>query len=145
MSEEHKHDHGHEHGHEHDRSHEHGHENSHQHGLGHGHDHGHAHDHSHDHKTRFHDPQHAAEFDRRTSEIRDDLAEKLADMLALQGDEQILDLATGTDGSGRVDETSCCATVGLRLKQDGVSTSARPVLLSDVVAAIASESNSTPN
>src|SRR5437667_1073567 len=65
----------------------------------HGHDHGHAHDHSHDHKTRFHDPQHAAEFDRRTSEIRDDLAEKLADMLALQGDEQILDLATGT---GRV-------------------------------------------
>src|SRR5437870_13887139 len=65
----------------------------------HGHDHGHAHDHSHDHKTRFHDPQHAAEFDRRTSEIRDDLAEKLADMLALHGDEQILDLATGT---GRV-------------------------------------------
>src|SRR2546430_5710239 len=65
----------------------------------HGHDHGHAHDHSHDHKTRFHDPQHAAEFDRRTSEIRDDLAEKLADMLALQGDEQILGLATGT---GRV-------------------------------------------
>ena len=99
MSEEHKHDHGHDHGHEHDRSHEHGHENSHQHGLGHGHDHGHAHDHSHDHKTRFHDPQHAAEFDRRTSGIRDDLAEKLGDMLALQGDEQILDLATGT---GRV-------------------------------------------
>jgi ubiquinone/menaquinone biosynthesis C-methylase UbiE len=65
----------------------------------HGHDHRHAHDHSHDHKTRFHDPQHAAEFDRRTSEIRDDLAEKLADMLALQGDEQILDVATGT---GRV-------------------------------------------
>src|SRR3989475_658804 len=65
----------------------------------HKHDHGHAHDHSHDHKTRFHDPQHAAEFDRRTSEIRDDLSEKLADMLALQGDEQILDLATGT---GRV-------------------------------------------
>src|SRR5438270_3073187 len=54
-----------------------------------------------------------------------------------------LDLATGTDGSGRVDETSCCATVGIHLKQDGVSTSARPVLLSDVVAAIASESNST--
>src|SRR5438094_6931611 len=65
----------------------------------HKHDHGHAHDHSHDHKTRFHDPQHAAEFDRRTSGIRDDLAVKLADMLALQGDEQILDLATGT---GRV-------------------------------------------
>src|SRR3989475_304208 len=65
----------------------------------HKHDHGHEHDHSHDHKTRFHDPQHAAEFDRRTSEIRDDLAEKLADMLSLKGDEQILDVATGT---GRV-------------------------------------------
>src|SRR5438445_12106334 len=65
----------------------------------HGHDRGHAHDHSHDHKTRFHDPQHAAEFDRRTSGIRADLADKLAEMLALQGDEQILDLATGT---GRV-------------------------------------------
>src|SRR5438552_6624709 len=73
--------------------------NSHQYGLGHGHDHGHAHDYSHDHKTRFHDPQHVAEFDCRTLEIRDDLAEKLGDMLALQGDEQILDLATGT---GRV-------------------------------------------
>src|SRR5438093_2052531 len=74
----------------------------------HGHDHGHAHDHSHDHKTRFHDPQHAAEFDRRTSEIRDDLAEKLADMLALQAADQIVDLATGT---GRV-----ARTVAKRLK-----------------------------
>ncbi len=51
------------------------------------------------HKTHFHDPEHAAEFDRRTSEIHADLAEKLADMLALNGDEQILDVATGT---GRV-------------------------------------------
>src|SRR5438034_10558646 len=80
LSEEHKHDHGHDHGHEHDRSHEHGNENSHQHGLGHGHDHGHAHDHSHDHKTRFHDTQHAAEIDRRTSEILDDLAGQMGDM-----------------------------------------------------------------
>jgi len=63
------------------------------------HQHGHVHEHARDQKTGFHDPQHAAEFDRRISRIRDDLSEKLADMLALQGDEQILDLATGT---GRV-------------------------------------------
>jgi ubiquinone/menaquinone biosynthesis C-methylase UbiE len=50
-------------------------------------------------KTHFHDPEHAAEFDRRTSQIRADLAEKLAEMLNLQGNEQILDVATGT---GRV-------------------------------------------
>lgn len=69
---------------------------------GHRHDHGHKHEHSaggEHYKTRFHDPQHAAEFDRRTSEVRADLAEKLADMLALAGDERILDVATGT---GRV-------------------------------------------
>jgi ubiquinone/menaquinone biosynthesis C-methylase UbiE len=66
---------------------------------GHGHHHDHEHESGHRHKSRFHDPQHAAEFDRRTSEIRADLAEKLADMLALQGNERILDLATGT---GRV-------------------------------------------
>src|SRR5919197_2411645 len=84
--------HGHQQEHEHDHAHEHEHH-------GHEHDHGHQHTHRHDHNTRFHDPQHAAEFDRRSSQIRDDLAEKLADMLALQGDEQILDLATGT---GRV-------------------------------------------
>ena len=77
----------------------------HEHGHGHKHDHDHWHDHEHEHvhgherKTRFHDPQHAAEFDRRTSKIRADLAEKLADMLALQGDELLLDVATGT---GRV-------------------------------------------
>ena len=83
MADEHKHEHDHGHGHEHD------------------HDHGHRHEHGHGHErqTRFQDPQHAAEFDRRTSKIRADLAEKLADMLALQGDELLLDVATGT---GRV-------------------------------------------
>lgn len=75
----HKHDHSHAHGREHERE------------TGHGH--------RHEHKTRFHDPEHAAEFDRRSSQIRDELSEKLADMLALTGDEQILDVATGT---GRV-------------------------------------------
>jgi ubiquinone/menaquinone biosynthesis C-methylase UbiE len=110
---EHKHDHGdkhahdhephgheHSHGHEHDHSHEaHGHDHGHEHEHAHGHDHGHSHEHGHDQKTRFQDPQHAADFDRRTSRIRADLAEKLAEMLVLQGDERILDLATGT---GRV-------------------------------------------
>ena len=96
MSEEHKHEHKHNQGGEHEHD-QHGHEHDHTHHHGHEHDHGHSH--GHEHKTRFHDPQHAAEFDRRTSGIRTDLAEKLAEMLALQGDEQILDLATGT---GRV-------------------------------------------
>ncbi len=59
----------------------------------------HEHGHSHGHKTHFHDPEHAAEFDRRASQIRADLGEKLAEMLLLQGNEQILDVATGT---GRV-------------------------------------------
>src|SRR5438093_8771205 len=78
---------------------EHKHPHEHGHGDRHDHDHEHGHTHDHVHKTRFHDPQHAAEFDRRTSDIRADLAEKLADMLSLKGAEQILDLATGT---GRV-------------------------------------------
>ena len=78
---------------------EHKHPHEHGHGDRHDHDHEHGHKHDHVHKTRFHDPQHAAEFDRRTSDIRADLAEKLADMLSLKGDEQILDVATGT---GRV-------------------------------------------
>ncbi|MGH7827794.1 MAG: class I SAM-dependent methyltransferase [Candidatus Binatia bacterium] len=84
-----------------DHRHDHDHEHEHHHAHGHDHEHGHRHEHGHGHeqKTRFHDPQHAAEFDRRTSKIRDDLADKLAEMLALQGDEQILDVATGT---GRV-------------------------------------------
>ena len=117
MSEEHKHEHKHNHEHNHGTEHEHGHQHDHEpehgrehdhehvHGREHGHDHNHQHDHEHGqshghgHKTHFHDPQHAAEFDRRTSGIRADLADKLAEMLALQGDEQILDLATGT---GRV-------------------------------------------
>jgi ubiquinone/menaquinone biosynthesis C-methylase UbiE len=84
-----------------DHAHEHPHSDGHDHGRehGHSHDHGHKHGHSHDHKTRFDDPEHAAEFDRRSSRIRDELTEKLADMLALNGEEQILDVATGT---GRV-------------------------------------------
>ena len=110
MADEHKHQHGHQHGHEHDRGHEHkpareradeesqGHDHGHGHHE-HGHHHGHDHSHQHSDRGRFNDPQHAAEFDRRVSQVRNDLAEKLADMLALKGDEQILDLATGT---GRV-------------------------------------------
>ena len=94
---EHEGQHGHHHGHPHDADHRHGHE--HEHAHGHEHQDHHDHEHGHGHKTRFHDPEHAAEFDRRASEIRADLAEKLADMLALQGDEQVLDVATGT---GRV-------------------------------------------
>lgn len=66
----------------------------------HKHDHGHGHSHSHGHKTRFHDPAHAAEFDRRAmSDMRSSLTEKLIEMLNLKGDELVLDLATGT---GRV-------------------------------------------
>jgi ubiquinone/menaquinone biosynthesis C-methylase UbiE len=84
-----------------DHAHEHPHDHGHDHGPDHGHsrDQGHGHGHTHEHKTRFHDPEHAAEFDQRSSRIRDELSEKLADMLALNGDEQILDVATGT---GRV-------------------------------------------
>src|SRR5499426_1959852 len=95
----HAHDHVHEHGHEHAHDHEHGHSHKHGHDHEHGRAHEHEHSHGHGHKTHFHDPQHAAEFDRRTSGIRADLAEKLVEMLVLQGDERILDVATGT---GRV-------------------------------------------
>ncbi len=93
------------HEHSHASGHEHAHDHHHEHGQKHGHDHEHDHDHEHGHAHahgdmgRFNDPQHAAEFDRRASRIRAELGEKLADMLALQGDEQVLDLATGT---GRV-------------------------------------------
>jgi len=73
----------------------------HKHGQGDAHEHAHGAESGHGHKTRFHDPEHAAEFDRRTSEIRTDLAEKLADLLALKGDERILDLATGTGRMAR--------------------------------------------
>lgn len=107
MAEERKHDHGsgHHHEHEHDHGHGHAHDDDHTHHrhegheAGHEHEHEHGHHHGHEHKTRFHDPAHAAEFDQRISEIRTDLAEKLADMLTLNGDERVLDVATG---SGRV-------------------------------------------
>jgi ubiquinone/menaquinone biosynthesis C-methylase UbiE len=102
----HHHDHGHaEHGHEHVHGdeHSHGHEHAHSHGHEHTHrhDYEHDHDHSHEHKTRFHDPAHAAEFDRRSTMagIRGSLTEKMIEMLSLKGDELVLDLATGT---GRV-------------------------------------------
>jgi ubiquinone/menaquinone biosynthesis C-methylase UbiE len=86
--------HGHEHGHKHDHDHHEGHED-------HEADHGHGHEHGHGHKTRFHDPKHAAEFDRRSTMagIRGELTAKLIEMLALTGAELVLDLATGT---GRV-------------------------------------------
>jgi ubiquinone/menaquinone biosynthesis C-methylase UbiE len=118
----HEHDHGHSHGHEHgqqhdpghghshgeERAHQHEHDHSrehsqhgHEHDREHSHGHGHDHEHAHEHKTRFHDPAHAAEFDRRStmSGIRASLTEKLIEMLTLKGDELVLDLATGT---GRV-------------------------------------------
>jgi ubiquinone/menaquinone biosynthesis C-methylase UbiE len=101
----HEHSHGHEHAHDHDHSHGHEHDHSHAHDHDHGHEHAHAHEHAHDHphehKTHFHDPAHAAEFDRRSTMagIRGSLTDKMIEMLALKGDELILDLATGT---GRV-------------------------------------------
>ena len=67
----------------------------------HGHHHGHGQKHDQGRKTRFHDPQHAAEFDRRSTMagIRGDLTAKMIEMLDLKGGERVLDLATGT---GRV-------------------------------------------
>jgi ubiquinone/menaquinone biosynthesis C-methylase UbiE len=105
--ESHQHEHGHDHstGHDHHHhDHEHGHEQDHRHAHDHDHDHthehAHGHGHSHEHQTRFHDPAHAAEFDRRAiSGVRSSLTEKLIEMLTLKGDELVLDLATGT---GRV-------------------------------------------
>lgn len=99
MAEERKHNHGHDHEHEaHDHGHSHGHK--HDHGPSHGHEHEHEHSHGHEHKTRFHDPAHAEEFDRRgLSGIRASLTEKLIEMLTLNGGERVLDVATGT---GRV-------------------------------------------
>ena len=118
MADEHKHahkgehahdqDHGHSHGHEHDHGHQHGHdhdhEHDHSHGSGHDHSHGleheHGHSHDHEHKTHFHDPAHAADFDRRgLAGIRASLTDKLIEMLTLKGEELVLDVATGT---GRV-------------------------------------------
>jgi len=68
---------------------------------GHGHKHEHGHAHEHGHKTHFHDPEHAAEFDKRSAMagIRGALTEKLIEMMDLKGPERVLDLATGT---GRV-------------------------------------------
>ena len=64
------------------------------------HDHD-KHHHRHGEKSHFHDPQHAADFDRRStiSGIRGSLTEKMIEMLALKGNERVLDLATG---AGRV-------------------------------------------
>jgi ubiquinone/menaquinone biosynthesis C-methylase UbiE len=103
-------DHSPEHGHQHAHQHDHGQERPHQHHHEqhehaedhvHGHKHDHAHEHGHSHKTHFHDPQHAAEFDKRSMMvgIRGELTAKLIEMLSVQGDELVLDLATGT---GRV-------------------------------------------
>jgi ubiquinone/menaquinone biosynthesis C-methylase UbiE len=91
-----RHDHDHDHGHHHHGAEAHAHDHELEHGT-----HDHDHDHSHGHKTHFHDPAHAAEFDRRSTMagIRGSLTEKMIEMLALTGDEVILDLATGT---GRV-------------------------------------------
>jgi ubiquinone/menaquinone biosynthesis C-methylase UbiE len=108
-----EHDHQHEHGrHDHHEHHGRGHSHGHEHTEGHAHEprdqahsqqHEHDHSHSHGHKTLFHDPAHAAEFDRRSalSGIRDSLTEKIIEMLALNGDEIVLDLATGTGRAAR--------------------------------------------
>ena len=87
-------DHGHEHGDSHGHEHEHTHapEHGHSHDREHQHDHEHDHSHDHDHKTRFHDPAHAADFDRRgLSGIRASLTDKLIEMLTLKGEELVLD------------------------------------------------------
>jgi len=110
--EQHAHEHGRDaHGHTHDRAHgdehpgshaaDHSHDHHHHdHDHDHGHDHPHGHAQSHEHKTRFHDPEHAAEFDQRgLSGVRASLTDKLIEMLVLKGGELVLDLATGT---GRV-------------------------------------------
>src|ERR1044071_6423865 len=106
--EQHAHEHGADaHGHTHDRAHGDEHPGSHaadhshdHHHHDHGHDHPHGQAHSHEHKTRFHDPEHAAEFDQRgLSGVRASLTDKLIEMLVLKGGELVLDLATGT---GRV-------------------------------------------
>jgi len=106
--EQHAHEHGGDaHGHTHDRAHGDEHPGSHaadhshdHHHHDHEHDHPHGHAHSHEHKTRFHDPEHAAEFDQRgLSGVRASLTDKLIEMLVLKGGELVLDLATGT---GRV-------------------------------------------
>ena len=99
MADQRKHDHGHDHSPGDGHDHAHG-DAKHAEHRGHAQEHEHDHGHSHGHKTRFHDPAHAAEFDRRAmSDIRSSLTEKLIEMLTLKGGELVLDLATGT---GRV-------------------------------------------
>ena len=103
----HRHDHDHQHGDDkhadqHDHSHGHDHpDHAHSHDHEHGHSHEHGESHGHDHKTRFHDPAHAAEFDRRSTMegIRGSLTNKMIEALSLSGNEWVLDVATGT---GRV-------------------------------------------
>lgn len=94
----HNHSHGQHRAHDHS-DHRHSHDHEHSHDRGHSHEHGHSH--GHDHKTRFHDPAHAAEFDRRSTMegIRGSLTTKMIETLALSGNEWVLDVATGT---GRV-------------------------------------------
>src|SRR5262249_29837269 len=50
-----------------------------------------------------------------------------------------LDLAKATDGTGRVDQTTCRDSQHLRLTTNNVPTSERPPLLSEVVEMIAAE------
>jgi ubiquinone/menaquinone biosynthesis C-methylase UbiE len=108
MAEQGKHDHRQDHDHQHgddkhadQHDHSHGHDHP-DHARSHYHEHGHSHEHGesqgHDHKTRFHDPQHAAEFDRRSTMegIRGSLTNKMIEALSLSGDEWVLDVATGT-------------------------------------------------
>jgi SAM-dependent methyltransferase len=98
---EHQHDQGRHDHHEHrGRGHSHTQEHTHE---AHGDQHGHDHSHSPGPKTHFHDPAHAAEFDRRStiSGIRASLTEKMIEMLALNGAELVLDLATGTGRAAR--------------------------------------------
>ena len=109
MADQGRHDQGHDHDHQHaddkhpdqhDRSH--GNDQSdHSHSHDHGHSHEHGHSHAQEHKTHFHDPAHAAEFDRRSTMegIRGSLTTKMIETLVLSGNEWVLDVATGT---GRV-------------------------------------------
>jgi ubiquinone/menaquinone biosynthesis C-methylase UbiE len=108
MAEQGKHDHRQDHDHQHgddkhadQHDHSHGHDHP-DHARSHYHEHGHSHEHGesqgHDHKTRYHDPQHAAEFDRRSTieGIRGSLTNKMIEALSLSGNEWVLDVATGT-------------------------------------------------
>jgi len=84
------------HEHSHANHHKHAHEDEHD--SSHSHEHGHDHEHGDSYKTHFHDPKHAAEFDRRSASggIRGALTSKLIEIIDLKGDELVLDVATGT-------------------------------------------------